>query len=131
MLYGSALWRLAVAAELASDRGLTLFDVLNFLLRPLVVLEPVKRGVVLPRVHAFNAVSSNHFFWTFFRSKLVQEVVFFLISESVESIFEVLFNNFAANPESLIQVSVFLLLCHVLEAFEGPKTEISENRSEI
>ena len=94
MLYGSALWRLAVAAELASDRGLTLFDVLNFLLRPFVVFEPLKRGIVLPRVHMFNAVSCNNLIWALFRSKLVHEVVFFLITESVSSVFEVLFNNF-------------------------------------
>lgn len=131
MLYGGALGRLAHAAELASERFLTRFDVLNVLLGLLVVLKPLKRGIVLPRVHVLNVVPYDSLIRAFLWPKLVQKVVFFLIAESFKTIFEVLFNDVTANLEFLLQLSVFPLLSRVLEAFKRPKTQISKNRSKV
>ena len=72
-----------------------------------------------------NAVSLDSQIRAFLWPELVQKVVFFLITEAFETIFEVLFNDIAANLEFLFRVKVFLLLGDIQLAFKAPESEVS------
>ena len=100
--------------------------ILNLFLNPLVAQEPQLWCVVDPRVDLANFVSLNLFRWELFRRELVDEMIFLLLEEYLlilsQRCLQILLDHFNSNLSLLLQFFVALLLCLLLNAFQGPDT---------
>lgn len=80
-------------------------------------LVPLLRRVVHPRVQVSHAASGLLLSWAFLRSKLIDEVVLLFLSQSLIGVLHILFNNLITHCILLLQLSIVLRLCLILQAF--------------
>ena len=65
------------------------------------------------------------------RAELVHEVILSLVAQYLETILEVLFNEFGRDIASLAEIGVALLFGTNAESLEGPKTCVTKERAHV
>ena len=125
------LWGGAEAAQVLSDDSLVPLIVVNGRLELFLLLEPLLRGVVHPRVQDGDSVSHHFLRWLLLRTKSIEQVVLGLNSNHIVASFEELGQEVNGIASNLLLLIVALLSLQSQIVLQSPHTSVTEDGSQV